>query len=59
LTFAGQFNAAISIRSLSVTTTHALYLLKVQRKVSNDVARLAAASSLDPPKSGNFCHLSE
>jgi len=40
-----------SIRSLSVTTTHALYPLKVQRKVSNDVARLAAASSLDPPKS--------
>jgi hypothetical protein len=41
-----------SIRSLSVTTTHALYPLKVQRKVSNDVAGLAAAaSSLDPPKS--------
>jgi hypothetical protein len=40
-----------SIRSLSVTATHALYPLKVQRKVSNDVPRLAAASSLDPPKS--------
>ena len=34
-----------------MTTTHALYPLKVQRKVSNEVARLAAASSLDPPKS--------
>jgi hypothetical protein len=43
------------IRSLSVTTTHALYPLKVQRKVRNDVAGLAAAaSSLDPPKSRQF-----
>src|SRR5215813_6945620 len=36
---------------LSVTTTHALLALKVQRKVSNGVAGLAAAgSSLDRPK---------
>ena len=36
---------------LSVTTTHALLALKVQRKVSNGVASLAAAgSSLDRPK---------
>jgi hypothetical protein len=34
-----------------VTTTHALLALKVQRKVSNGVAGLAAAgSSLDRPK---------
>jgi hypothetical protein len=34
-----------------VTTTHALLALKVQRKVSNGVASLAAAgSSLDRPK---------
>src|SRR5262249_26468855 len=36
---------------LSVTATHALLALKVQRKVSNGVAGLAAAgSSLDRPK---------
>jgi len=41
--------------SLSVTTTHALFALKVQRKESNGVAGLAAAgSSLDRQKSRQF-----
>jgi hypothetical protein len=41
--------------SLSVITTHALFALKVQRKVSNGVAGLAAAgSSLDRQKSWQF-----
>ena len=41
--------------SLSVTTTHALFARKVQRKESNDVAGLAAAgSSLDRQKSRRF-----
>jgi hypothetical protein len=39
------------VSSVSVLTTHALFPLKVQRKVSNDAAGLAAAgSSLDRPK---------
>ena len=38
-----------------MTTTHALFALKVQRKVSNGVAGLAAAgSSLDRQKSRQF-----
>jgi hypothetical protein len=41
--------------SLSVTTTHALFARKVQRKESNGVAGLAAAaSSLDRQKSRRF-----
>jgi hypothetical protein len=37
--------------SLSAITTHALFALKVHRKVSNGVAQLAAAgSSLDRPQ---------
>src|SRR5262245_40295191 len=45
---------------LSVTATHALLALKVQRKVSNGVAGLAAAgSSLDRPKSRQSPPLSD
>jgi hypothetical protein len=40
---------------MSVITTHALFALKVQRKVSNGVAGLAAGGpSLDRKKSRQF-----
>src|SRR5437867_6983318 len=47
--------------SVPVITTHALFALKVQRKLSNGVAGLATAgSSLDRAENrGNSCHLSD
>jgi hypothetical protein len=46
--------------SVSVITTHALFALKVQRKVSNRVAGLAAGgASLDREKSRQFVPYSD
>jgi hypothetical protein len=45
---------------MSVNTTHALFALKVQRKVSNGVAGLAAGeASLDRQKSRQFVPYSD
>jgi hypothetical protein len=45
---------------MSMITTHALFALKVQRKVSNGVAGLAAGgSSLDRKKSRQFVPYSD
>jgi hypothetical protein len=49
---AGGGRGASRSGSVSTTTTHALFALKVQRKVSNGVAGLAAGgASLDRKKS--------
>jgi hypothetical protein len=45
--------------SLSVTTTDALFAGKVQCKVSNGVAGLAAAGSLEAQNRGKSCHLND
>jgi hypothetical protein len=54
---AGGARGASRSGSVSVITTHALFALKVQRKVSNGIAGLAAAgASLDRQKSrANSC----
>src|SRR5437016_4129954 len=49
---AGGARGASPSGSVSVITTHALFALKVQRKVSNGIAGLATdGASLDPQKS--------
>jgi hypothetical protein len=49
---AGGARGASPSGSVSVITTHALFALKVQPKVSNGIAGLAAdGASLDPQKS--------
>jgi hypothetical protein len=48
------------VSSMSVITTHALFALKVQRKVSNGVAGSAAGeASLDRQKSRQFVPYSD
>src|SRR5947199_8971690 len=48
----GDVRGASPSGSVSILTTHALFALKVQRKVSNGIAGLAAdGASLDPQKS--------
>src|SRR5262249_36311611 len=47
---AGRGEERSRLGLLSVTTTDALFAGKVQRKVRNGVAQLAAGSSLDRPK---------
>src|SRR5207237_3975699 len=50
---AGGARGASPSGSVSVITTHALFALKVQRKVSNGIAGLAAdGASLDPQQRG-------